>query len=315
MKIYDVIIVGSGPAGMTAAIYAKRGNLDVLLLDKLAPGGQIINTYEIQNYPGFCSINGAELAMQVFEHTQALEIEFDYATVRNIAQSRQEEGQIPGRKTVTCAEGKTYQTRAVILATGTKPRMLHVPHEREFAGKAISWCAICDGAKYRDKPVIVIGGGNSAVEESIYLAEMAKKVTVVTMFGLTADPSACDKLRAMPNAEIHEWFDILHFLPGDSFTGLHAKSSKTGEEITVYGDGAFEYIGLMPVTESFSDLGILDPSGYIKVNQQMETSMPGVFGAGDACLKQLRQIVTACSDGAVAAQSAAAYIKTTGSQP
>ena len=293
MKIYDVIIVGSGPAGMTAAIYAKRANLDVLLLDKLAPGGQIINTYEIQNYPGFSSVNGADLAMQVFEHTQALGIEFDYGTV----------------EIGTCAEGKTYRSLAVILAAGTKPRMLHVPNELDFAGKSISWCAICDGAKYRDKSVIVIGGGNSAVEESIYLAEMAKKVTVVTMLDLTADPMACDKLKSLPNVEVHEWFDIKEFLPGAVFTGLRAVSSKTGEEIVVYGDGAFEYIGLQPVTEPFAGLGILESHGYIEANERMETAVPGIFGAGDSNSKLLRQIVTACSDGAVAAQSAAAYKK------
>lgn len=309
MERYDVIIVGSGPAGMTAAIYAKRANLDVLLLDKLAPGGQIINTYEIQNYPGFSSINGADLAMQVFEHTQALEIEFDYATVEKIEVEESADGSYGSLKRVVCAEGKTYHSWAVILATGTKPRMLHVPHELDFAGKSISWCAICDGAKYRDQSVIVIGGGNSAVEESIYLAEMAKKVTVVTMLDLTADPMACGKLRSLPNVEIHEWFDIKEFLPGEKFTGLRAVSSKTGEEITVCGDGAFEYIGLQPVTEPFADLGILEKHGYIEVNERMETVVPGIFGAGDANSKLLRQIVTACSDGAVAAQSAAAYRK------
>ena len=308
MKIYDVIIAGSGPAGMTAAIYAKRANLDVLLLDKLAPGGQIINTYEIQNYPGFASVNGADLAMQVFEHTQALGIEFDYATVEKIEIEDCEEG--GGTvKSLICGEGKSYRALAVILATGTKPRMLHVPNELDFAGKSISWCAICDGAKYRDKSVIVIGGGNSAVEESIYLAEMAERVTVVTMLDLTADPIACDKLKALPNVEVYEWFDIKEFLPGEVFTGLRAVSSKTGEEITVRGDGAFEYIGLQPVTESFAGLGILESHGYIETNERMETAVPGIFGAGDANSKLLRQIVTACSDGAVAAQSAAAYKK------
>ena len=309
MKIYDVIIVGSGPAGMTAAIYAKRANLDVLLLDKLAPGGQIINTYEIQNYPGFSSVNGADLAMQVFEHTQALGIEFDYGTVEKIETEEREDGGCGTIKIVTCAEGKTYRSLAVILATGTKPRMLHVPNELDFAGKSISWCAICDGAKYRDKSVIVIGGGNSAVEESIYLAEMAKKVTVVTMLALTADPMACDKLKSLPNVEVYEWFDIKEFLPGAVFTGLRAVSSKTGEEIVVYGDGAFEYIGLQPVTEPFAGLGILESHGYIEANERMETAVPGIFGAGDSNSKLLRQIVTACSDGAVAAQSAAAYKK------
>lgn len=304
MAQYDVIIVGAGPAGMTAAIYAARADMNVLLLDKLAPGGQIINTNEIQNYPGVGTINGAELAYQMFEHTQQFDnIAFDYGTVKSIT----DEGKV---KRVLCEEDdKEFTAKAIILATGTRPRCLDIPGEDKFRGNGISWCAICDGAQYRDRDVVVIGGGNSAVEESIYLAEMAKKVTVVTMLDLTADPMACDKLKSLPNVEVYEWFDIKEFLPGAVFTGLRAVSSKTGEEIVVYGDGAFEYIGLQPVTEPFADLGILESHGYIEANERMETAVPGIFGAGDSNSKLLRQIVTACSDGAVAAQSAAAYKK------
>lgn len=304
MAQYDVIIVGAGPAGMTAAIYAARADMNVLLLDKLAPGGQIINTNEIQNYPGVGTINGAELAYQMFEHTQQFDnIAFDYGTVKSIT----DEGKV---KRVLCEEDdKEFTAKAIILATGTRPRCLDIPGEDKFRGNGISWCAICDGAQYRDRDVVVIGGGNSAVEESIYLAEMAKKVTVVTMLDLTADPMACDKLKSLPNVEVYEWFDIKEFLPGDVFTGLRAVSSKTGEEIVVYGDGAFEYIGLQPVTEPFAGLGILESHGYIEANERMETAVPGIFGAGDSNSKLLRQIVTACSDGAVAAQSAAAYKK------
>lgn len=304
MAQYDVIIVGAGPAGMTAAIYAARADMNVLLLDKLAPGGQIINTNEIQNYPGVGTINGAELAYQMFEHTQQFDnIAFDYGTVKSIT----DEGKV---KRVLCEEDdKEFTAKAIILATGTRPRCLDIPGEDKFRGNGISWCAICDGAQYRDRDVVVIGGGNSAVEESIYLAEMAKKVTVVTMLDLTADPMACDKLKSLPNVEVHEWFDIKEFLPGAVFTGLRAVSSKTGEEIVVYGDGAFEYIGLQPVTEPFAGLGILESHGYIEANERMETAVPGIFGAGDSNSKLLRQIVTACSDGAVAAQSAAAYKK------
>lgn len=304
MAQYDVIIVGAGPAGMTAAIYAARADMNVLLLDKLAPGGQIINTNEIQNYPGVGTINGAELAYQMFEHTQQFDnIAFDYGTVKSIT----DEGKV---KRVLCEEDdKEFTAKAIILATGTRPRCLDIPGEDKFRGNGISWCAICDGAQYRDRDVVVIGGGNSAVEESIYLAEMAKKVTVITMLDLTADPMACDKLKSLPNVEVYEWFDIKEFLPGAVFTGLRAVSSKTGEEIVVYGDGAFEYIGLQPVTEPFADLGILESHGYIEANERMETAVPGIFGAGDSNSKLLRQIVTACSDGAVAAQSAAAYKK------
>ena len=301
MAEYDVAIIGAGPAGMTAAIYAARANLSVLMLDKLAPGGQIVNTFEVQNYTGMGSINGAELAIKMFEHTQELGVTFDYGTVRSIETEGSE-------KKLLCEEGQTFTAKAVIIATGTRPRMLDVPKELQFAGICISWCAICDGPHYRDKKVIVIGGGNSAVEESIYLASLAEEVIIVTLFDLTADPSACDKLRALPNVTIHEYHEIIEFLGEDKFTGLRARSTKTGEEITVHAAGAFEYIGLEPTAEAFRSLGILNSFGYVEANAQMATAVPGIYGAGDINSKHLRQIVTACSDGAIAAQAAAKYI-------
>ncbi|MFZ7101077.1 MAG: NAD(P)/FAD-dependent oxidoreductase [Peptococcaceae bacterium] len=302
MAQYDVVIIGAGPAGMTAAIYAARANLLVLLLDKLAPGGQIINTFEIQNYTGMGIINGADLAIKMFEHTQRLEVAFDYGTVEAIRTA----GNL---KEVICQEGQVYETKAVIIATGTKPRLLGVPGEEKFAGTSISWCAICDGAHYRDKKVIVIGGGNSAVEEAIYLAGLAAEVTIVTLFNLTADPVACNKLRALNNVKIYEYYDILAFLGEEKFAGLKAKSTKSGEEITVPADGAFEYIGLQPTADAFKNLGILNDYGYIETDSYMATKAAGIYGAGDINNKHLRQVITACSDGAIAAQSAAKYLE------
>ena len=301
MEVFDVAIVGAGPAGMTAAIYAARANLKVLLIDKLAPGGQIVNTFEVQNYPALGTINGAELAIKMFEHTQELGILFDYGTVNDIQLGE-------NHKTLLCEEGHSYQAKAVIVATGTKPRMLGVPNELQFAGTSISWCAICDGPHYKDKKVIVIGGGNSAVEEAIYLASLAEEVIIVTLFNLTADLSACNKLCSLPNVRIYEFFSILEFLGDAKFEGLRAQSTKTGEEIAIYAAGAFEYIGLEPTAEAFRSLGILNSHGYIEVNQYMATKVPGIFSAGDINSKHLRQIVTACSDGAIAAQGAAKYI-------
>lgn len=304
MADYDLIIVGSGPAGMTASIYAARANLSVLMLDKLAPGGQIINTNEIQNYTGVGTINGAELAIQMFRHTQELNVEFDYRTVREI-RVRED-----GLKEVCCLEEeKVCTAQAVILCTGTRPRMLGVENEKRFAGSGISWCAICDGAACRGKDVVVVGGGNSAVEESIYLAEIVKSLTIVTMFDLTADPIACDKLRAMDNVTIYPYQDVLNFCGEDKLEGIHFKSTRTGEENTVACDRVFEYIGLTPTTENFKNLGVLNQMGYVTVNDHMETAVPGVFGAGDCVTKHLRQVVTACADGAIAAQSASQYIK------
>lgn len=299
---YDLVIIGAGPAGMTAAIYAIRANLRLLLLDKLAPGGQVINTLEVQNYPGTGTINGAELAIQMFEQTQQLGVPFEYATVTQV----REQG---GLKEVVCREGPIYKAKAVIIATGTNPRRLGVPGEDRFAGESISWCAICDGAQYRCKKVVVIGGGNSAVEESLYLASIADHLTVLTLFDLTADPRACDKLRALPNVTIHEFHEILEFIGTDCLASVRARSTKTGAEIVVETEGVFEYIGLEPEAGAFGNLGILNAHGYIETDAWMATRAEGVFGAGDINSKNLRQIVTACNDGALAAQAAARYIE------
>ncbi|MGI6068947.1 MAG: NAD(P)/FAD-dependent oxidoreductase [Blautia sp.] len=303
MTQYDVMIIGAGPAGMTAAIYAARANMQVLLLDKLAPGGQIINTNEIQNYTGVGSINGAELAYQMYQHTQQFEnITFDYATVERIEDGKE--------KKVFCREdGKFFSAKALILATGSRPRTLGIPGEEKFRGNGISWCAICDGAQYRDKDVVVIGGGNSAVEESIFLSGIVKSLTIVTMFDLTADPMACDKLRAMNHVKIYPYQDVLEFTGDDKLEGVHFKSTKTGEENRVSCDGVFEYIGLTPTTECFKDLGVLNKMGYVEVNERMESKVTGIYGAGDCITKNLRQVITACADGAIAAQEASHYVE------
>ena len=280
MAQYDLIIVGSGPAGMTAAIYGARADLSVLMLDKLAPGGNIINTNEIQNYPGVGFINGAELAIQMFDHTQQLGITFDYRTVVDIREEN-------GEKVVVCQEDDmVYTGKTVIIATGTQSNKLHCEGEENFTGNGISWCAICDGAAYRDKDVVVIGGGNSAVEESIYLAGMVHHLTIVTMFDLTADPIACDKLRAMDNVTIYPYQDVLDF----------------------YGSGRLEGVGLHPVTDFCKDLGVCNQMGYVEVDERMHTKVPGVFGAGDCVTKNLRQVITACADGAIAAQEAFHFV-------
>ncbi len=304
MAQYDVIIIGAGPAGMTAAIYAARADMNVLMLDKLAPGGQIINTNEIQNYPGVGTMNGAELAYQMFEHTQQFDtITFDYGTVKEIQNLGKE-------KKVICEEDhKEFTGKAIILATGTRPRCLEIPGEDKFKGNGVSWCAICDGAQYRDKDVVVIGGGNSAVEESIFLAGIVKSLTIVTMFDLTADPIACDKLRAMEHVTIYPYQEVLEFTGESKLTGVHFKSTETGEEHTVACDGVFEYIGLIPTTEFLKDTGVLNQMGYVETDEKMHTKVEGIFGAGDCITKNLRQVITACADGAIAAQEASHYVQ------
>lgn len=301
---YDIVIVGAGQAGMTAAIYAIRANMRVLMLDRLSPGGQMINTNEVENYTGAGKLSGADLAIKMFEHTQELGVEFDYRTVIDIADG----GLL---KTITCEEDNTvYTARAVILATGTVPRRLGVPGEDNWAANGISWCAICDGAQYCGREVVVIGGGNSAVEESIYLAGICTRLTIVTMFDLTADPKACDQLRKLPNVTIYPYQEVLEFTGTDRLTGVRFRSTREdATERYVTCDGVFEYIGFMASSQAFARLGILDRTGCIQADSHMRTSVPGIFGAGDITVKHLRQIVTACSDGAVAANSAANYVE------
>lgn len=304
MKTYDIIIVGGGPAGLTASIYAVRANMRALVLDMLAPGGQIINTNEIANYTGAGTVNGAELAIRMFEHSQEAGAAFDYKTVISI----EDQGEL---KLLRCAEEDAfYAARAVIIATGTRPRRLNVPGEEAHAGAGVSWCAVCDGAQYQGRDVVVIGGGNSAVEESIYLAGIARRLTVVTMFDLTADPKVCDKLRAMPNVTVYPYQDILEFTGEERLTGVRFKSTRNdAEERRVSCDGVFEYIGLEPTASFCANLGILDKTGCIAADARMHTARPGIFAAGDITAKHLRQVITACADGAIAANSAARYVE------
>lgn len=320
MPQYDLIIIGAGPAGMTAAIYAARADLTVLMLDQLAPGGQLINTNSIDNYTGFSSINGAELAINMFEHTQSYDrITFEYRTVTAI----RDKG--PLLKEVVCLEdGAVYEGKTVVIATGTRHRVLNVPGEDKFTGNGISWCAVCDGETMRGKDCVVIGGGNSAVEEALFLADITKSLTIATMLGLTADPLACDKLRAKENVKIYVYQDIVSFEGEDHITGVRVRENqndsdpkfgpvdtvdeKLSGETVIPCDGVFEFIGLVPTTEFCQDLGILD-RGYVVVDDHMHTSVPGIFAAGDVIVKFLRQSITACADGAIAGQEAAHYIK------
>lgn len=305
MSKYDLVVIGAGPAGLTAAIYGVRANLSVLLLDQLAPGGQIINTNEIENYPGVGKVNGAQLAFQMFEHATELGVEFDYKTVKNL------EVKDDIKLIHTEESEEAIEALTVIVATGTRPRTLNVPGEEDYTGSAISWCAICDGAKYRDKDVVIIGGGNSAVDEGTYLATITKSLTIITDFDLTADPVSCDYLRNLPNVTVHPYKTVTEFVGEDGkLTGVKFTDKETGDnEQIVECDGVFEYIGAVPSTDSIKDLGITESHGFIEANERMETAIPGVFGAGDCISKHLRQVVTATADGAIAAQQAGSYLK------
>ena len=300
---YDVIIVGSGPAGLTAAIYASRANLKTMILEADTPGGKLTKTYEIENYPGIVKISGVDLAMQMMEHSTAFGAEMNYEGVDSIEKR-------DGCLAVNTNAGNTYTARAVIVASGTKERTLQLPRAEEFTGRGISYCAVCDGAFYRNKDVTVIGGGNSALEESLYLTQLVNKVNIVIRRDVfRAEPKVVEKVRNNPKINI-----ITKSLPeslvieDNKIKGLVIKNVDSGELTTVDCEGIFPYIGADPATGFLKDLGVLNEAGYMVVNASMETCVKGLYGAGDVVAKDLRQVVTATNDGAIAANAAARAI-------
>lgn len=300
--LYDVLIIGTGPAGITAGIYAKRANLKVAMFEKDTPGGQLSKYNEIENYTGAKKVAGYELATMMIDHAYQLDIEVIYDEVTKV----EIDGQI--KKVVT--PSATYETKAVIIASGNVPRRLGVENEDALAMNGISWCAICDGPLYKGRKLVVVGGGNSAVEEAAYLATLATHVTVVqNLDDLTADPKAQDILRSMPNVDFRYGSVVSKFeMENNTLTGVTIQNKK-GEKETISAEGVFEYVGLIPVTTFVKDLGITNDWGYVIANEKMETKVPGIYAAGDVTVKQIRQVITAASDGAIAAQNALKYIE------
>ncbi len=300
--LYDVLIIGTGPAGITAGIYAKRANLKVAMFEKDTPGGQLSKYNEIENYTGAKKVAGYELATMMIDHAYQLDIEVIYDEVTKVEIA----GQI--KKVVT--PSATYETKAVIIASGNVPRRLGVENEDALAMNGISWCAICDGPLYKGRKLVVVGGGNSAVEEAAYLATLATHVTVVqNLDDLTADPKAQDILRSMPNVDFRYGSVVSKFeMENNTLTGVTIQNKK-GEKETISAEGVFEYVGLIPVTTFVKDLGITNDWGYVIANEKMETKVPGIYAAGDVTVKQIRQVITAASDGAIAAQNALKYIE------
>ncbi|WP_022794335.1 thioredoxin-disulfide reductase [Marinococcus halotolerans] len=302
-RIYDVIIAGAGPAGMTAAVYASRAEMDTLMLERGVPGGQMANTEDVENYPGFDHILGPDLSTKMFQHAQKFGAAYAYGDV-----SRVEDGK--EYKTVY-AGNKVYKTRALIIATGAEYKQLGVEGEKELGGRGVSYCAVCDGAFFRNKEIVVVGGGDSAVEEAVYLTRFADKVTVIHR----RDELRAQKIlqqRAFVNDKIDfKWSTVVKTINGDGgkVGSVTLTDLKTGEDYDFATSGAFIYIGLLPLNGAFLDLGITNDEGYIETNEEMETKIPGVFAAGDIRDKFLRQIVTATGDGSLAAQTAQQYVE------
>lgn len=302
-ELYDVIIIGAGPAGLTGAIYASRANLKVLIIEAGVNGGKLSKTYEIENYPGIDKISGLELATKLTEHGQAFGAKLISGDVIRIDEN-------DSNKTVVLANGDQYESKTIIVATGTKERTLDLEHANEFTGRGISYCAVCDGFFYRNKNVAVIGGGNSALEESLYLASIANKVTIIIRRDeFRADASVVDKVKANDKIEIiYKHIPDKLMIEDDRIVGLQIKDVETLENKVVDCAGIFPYIGADPCTD-FLDKSILDERGYIKCNDDMSTSIKGIYGAGDCIVKDLRQVVTACNDGAIAANSISKLLK------
>ncbi|MBZ2134123.1 thioredoxin-disulfide reductase [Streptococcus gordonii] len=300
--MYDTIIIGAGPAGMTAALYAARSNLKVALLEAGIPGGQMNNTADIENYPGYALISGPELAEKMFEPLENLGVEHVFGHVQRI------EDQGDSKKVIT--EDEVYESKTVIIATGAFHRQLNVPGEAEFNSRGVSYCAVCDGAFFRDEDLLVVGGGDSAVEEAIFLTQFAKSVTIVHR----RDQLRAQKVlqdRAFANEKISfVWDSVVEAIHGDErkVTGVTFKNIKTGETSQADFGGIFIYVGLDPVSEFVADLGIRDESGWIVTDDHMKTSVAGIYAIGDVRQKDLRQITTAVGDGAIAGQEAYKYI-------
>ncbi|QGH34127.1 thioredoxin-disulfide reductase [Gracilibacillus salitolerans] len=302
-RIYDVIIAGAGPAGMTAAVYTSRANLDTLMLERGIPGGQMANTEDVENYPGYDHILGPDLSNKMFDHAKKFGAEYAYGDIKEVIDH--------GDYKTIVAGAKEYKTKAVIITTGAQFKKLGIPGEDELGGRGVSYCAVCDGAFFKEKELIVVGGGDSAVEEGVYLTRFASKVTIVHR----RDELRAQKIlqdRAFNNDKIDFIWDTIvkSINEKDGKVGsVTLFNKKTGEEYEHKTDGTFVYIGMVPLSEPFKSLGVTNEEGYIPTNENMETSVPGVFAAGDIREKGLRQIVTATGDGSIAAQAAQAYIE------
>lgn len=298
--MYDIIVIGGGPAGLTAALYARRANKTVLVIEKNTFGGQITYSPKVENIPGFISLTGNEFAEKLVEQVLEQGADVEAAEVLKVI-----DGDV---KTVVTDSGD-FEGRALIIATGARHRMLGLPGEEGFVGEGISFCAVCDGAFYEGKTVAVIGGGNSALQEALLLSDLAKKVYVVQNLDfLTGEKKLSEQLSERENVEVILGTVVKELIGESDLKGIKIEEEKTGQQRVLDVDGMFVAIGLVPQNEIFADIMTLDERGYADAGEDCITSGTGIFAAGDCRRKRIRQVTTAAADGAIAALAACDYV-------
>jgi len=298
---FDLIIIGAGPAGMAAAIYAARANLKVAIFEGSAPGGKMVNTHLVENYPGFKTASGADLALTMFNQVNTLGAKLVFKKVDSVKES--------GKFKIVTAGENEYKTKIVAIASGMKDRKLEIPGEDELYGKGVSNCVVCDGAFFKGKPIALIGGGNSAVEESIFASGFASKVYIVQLGDkLTAEQHIIDNVKKIKNIEVILNAKTKEITGTGKVEKLVYIDTKTDKEVSIEVSGVFPYIGFLPVTDFVKDLKVTDKWGFIEVDKNQETKVKGVFAIGDVTVKKVRQITTAVGDGTIVGQQAKNYI-------
>ena len=299
--MHDIIVVGAGPAGLTAAIYARRANKTVLVIEKSTFGGQTTYSPQIENYPGFVTMSGNEFADKLVEQVISQGADIEMETVLSVRDNGE-------TKTVVTDKGE-HEAKAVIIAVGVKHRQTGLPNENELVGRGISYCATCDGAFYRNKTVAVLGGGNSALQEAILLSGLCEKVIVIQNLDfLTGEAKLVEKIESKDNVEVITGTVITRLIGDDELNGLTLCKTASGEETDLKVDGLFVAIGLEPDNDRFAELAKLNEYGYFDSDESCTTATEGIFAAGDCRSKTIRQITTATADGAVAALAACKYI-------
>lgn len=302
----DLIVIGGGPAGLTAGIYAGRAKLDTVVIEKLMPGGQIASSELLENYPGFPEgIAGWEIGLEMQKQCEKWGASFVSSEVQAL--------RFEGEYKIVETDKDTWRAKAVVIASGARPRALGIPGEREFAGRGVSWCATCDGALYAGKRVVVIGGGNSAVEEGLFLTKFAAHVLIIQdLPEFTATPLYIEKARQHEKVSMMTNKKVLEIIGANTVNKVRIADNTTGMVEEIATDGVFIFIGMIPNTEWLGGAVPVDADGYIPTDQEMRTPIPGVFAAGDLRVKEVRQVSTAVGDGTVAAVQAQKYLASLG---